>query len=287
MNYTVHTSQNGRNYQEDRYHMASCDNSIHLFAIMDGHGGSSCATFVSDRLSYIFKNECKHNSGEIFDKFENYIIQISHEWDDKTLKPSNMDTSILYRKHNFSSDKSQCNELNRSLKHSSDTSGCTFIGLVIDQVRNQFKILNIGDSRVIWKTSNNEVRETKDHKPYSGQLAVENVSGTLRIGGTLAVGRTIGDNTEECFGYVSHKPDVYTGTIVPKHTKFMLASDGIYDVGDVTSDFYTHVMELKSASDVFEYTKRKFKDHICKYTKQCTHNTVVLDDNTTVILVSL
>jgi serine/threonine protein phosphatase PrpC len=174
-----------------------------------------------------------------------------------------------------------------ALEHSTDPSGCTFIGLIIDENRNKFKILNIGDSRAIYKTGNGKIYETKDHKPYHGQLAVENVSGTLRIGGTLAVGRTIGDNTKDCFGYVSHKATMYQGTIVPGHTKFILASDGIYDIADITSsDFYTHIMNLETAKDVFEFTKKRFKEHICKYTKKCTHD-VVLDDNTTVIVVTI
>jgi serine/threonine protein phosphatase PrpC len=284
--FSAHTSQNGREYQEDRYHIDSCDDKVHLFAIMDGHGGSECAEYVRSRLNNIFKNECRTNSEKIFTNFERYIVQISHEWDKKTLHPSNINTNILYTRHDYSiSDAKECNELNRSLKRSSNTSGCTFIGLVIDKTSNRFKILNIGDSRVIWKIGN-QIFETKDHKPSSTQLSVENVQGTLRIGGTLAVGRTIGDNTPECFGYVSHKADVYTGIIKKGLTKFILASDGIYDIESIdTLHFYKQIMECNSAEEVFKYTKKTYTKYISKYVKNTTN--VKLDDNTTVIVVSI
>jgi serine/threonine protein phosphatase PrpC len=287
MEHSVHTSQNNRSYQEDRYHYGTCDGRIHLFAIMDGHGGSGCAEFVRKQLKHIFENECKRDSSQIFTSFERYIVNISHAWDKKTLETTNIDTSILYTKRDYTNaNAKKCKRLNNLFRGASDKSGCTFIGLIIDSTTNHFKILNIGDSRVIWKI-NNEIFETKDHKPSLTQLSVEDVDGTLRIGGTLAVGRTIGDNTPECFGYVSHKADVYTGVIKRGATKFILASDGIYDIESIhEGDFYNKIMACNTAEQVFNYTEKSFNKYIRKYIKKQV-NDVKLDDNTTVIMVSL
>jgi len=58
---------------------------------------------------------------------------------------------------------------------------------------------------------------------------IQDDDGTLRVNGDLAVGRTIGDNTELLTGCLMREPFVYTFTYSKDTLKLIMASDGLWD----------------------------------------------------------
>lgn len=197
-----YSKQGRRNYMEDK--MIIKNNNEHIYAaVYDGHGGITCANYLT-RMLYknILYEKKKYNNNNI-----NNITKI--------LKTAFRKTDNDFLKLN---------------KKSGSTANIIFI----DKKTNLFYIANTGDSRSFLCNNNNHIYPLSiDHKPNNikekkrilklpNSFIIDN-----RINGILAMSRSFGDKSLK--QWVIVKPDIFYGFF--KNIKFIvLATDGLYDV---------------------------------------------------------
>lgn len=193
-------TQGKRQYMED-FNIIFENNDYLLTAILDGHGGKSCALFIKNHFVPTFQKYMK--------KHQNDIKQ-SLYWTAIELQNIILNTKFT-------------------------TSGSTCNVIVIDKKTNKVYASNIGDSRAILCDLDGFVHQiTKDHSLTDpGEYAmVYRHNGWVennRVNGILSTSRSFGDiNIAK---YMSAIPDIYEENNRNIHL-IMQSSDGILDVMD-------------------------------------------------------
>merc|ERR1719424_2137605 len=169
-----------RSSMEDA-HVIHMDETWGFFGVFDGHGGSACSSFITDRMK------------------EELVNQGLPENNDKV--------------------RDMCFALDQEFLDSGNSSGSTgtFVIVELPQVEAEKFVLrvgNVGDSRVLLGRADGTMVQgpgtdgalTIDHKPdlpseadrivRSGGL-VHNVKGVMRVNGDLAVSRAFGDRNHK------------------------------------------------------------------------------------------
>lgn len=220
--------QGSREYQEDMFDIELINGYLYI-GLFDGHNGDYVSKFLKENL----KKEIRQRLNSI--PMES-IIDIN---DNKTIP------KIIYD----SLEKIQ-NSLNKEKFHVGSTA------LIVLKNKNRIYIANTGDSRGIVSNHNEIITITEDHNPYlerefkrvtnnEGKI-IQDQSGLLRVMGTLALTRAMGD--EYLQKYITWKPDLYSISLKDSDNIIILASDGIWDVYK-SEDLFNFINTNKSMID--------------------------------------
>ncbi|XP_027163190.1 probable protein phosphatase 2C 76 [Coffea eugenioides] len=173
-----------------------------LFGIFDGHGGSRAAEFLREHL---FENLMKHPE---FIANTKLAISETYQQTDVDFLESEKDT--------FRDD-------------GSTASTAVLVG-------NHLYVANVGDSRTIISKAGRAIPLSEDHKPNRSdeRKRIENAggvvmwAGTWRVGGVLAMSRAFGNRMLKQF--VVAEPEIQDLEVDEELELLVLASDGIWDV---------------------------------------------------------
>ncbi|CAK9318200.1 unnamed protein product [Citrullus colocynthis] len=173
-----------------------------LFGIFDGHGGSRAAEFLKDHL---FENLMKHP------KFL-------------------MDTKLAISETYQQTDAEFLNSEKDTLRDDGSTASTALL------VGNHLYVANVGDSRTIISKGGEAIPLSEDHKPNrtDERRRIENAggvvmwAGTWRVGGVLAMSRAFGNKMLKQF--VVADPDIQDLEVDKDIELLVLASDGLWDV---------------------------------------------------------
>lgn len=173
-----------------------------LFGIFDGHGGSRAAEYLKEHL---FENLMKHPQ---FLTDTKLAISESYKQTDSDFLDSERET---YR------------------DDGSTASTAVLVG-------NHLYVANVGDSRTIISKDGIAIPLSEDHKPNRSdeRKRIENAggvimwAGTWRVGGVLAMSRAFGNRMLKQF--VVAEPEIQDLEIDVEFELLVLASDGLWDV---------------------------------------------------------
>ena len=235
--------QGVRLYMEDRMVIAELGKDIWLYGILDGHAGYAAAEWFSENIPLKLQRNLKQLEGTryVFTHIKQIIIDTILELDKEWFNAHNLSHPFTYN------------------------AGTTFTGALITYY--DIITINVGDSRTIIRTPDNEIISTKDHKPgdpeerkrivKEGGNVTPDGAGILRVNGILAMSRALGDNSlklknkpSEYAGinaYVSPLPDV-TKITKQKGDVIVMASDGLFDVIENEEVFRTYNRYVKEGS---------------------------------------
>lgn len=253
----VITSPNSRTYMEDHFTCYESDN-IDIYAVYDGHGGSNIVDFTETNLyQHLYRDliNAKVNDN-IINIIQSTIIKF--------------DQNLYYLYPN-------------------DKSGTT-INILL-RLRDQWYLVNLGDSRSITLCQDGHIVVTKDHKPNNRDeyVRIINSGGFIirsRINGTLSLSRALGDfdeGTKLMMGRymgisspLSPLPDIYPLPTPP--IKSVIATDGFWDYigSDEISDILIWTVQHNKSIDNPIYNM--FRKVI---------NDITSKDNVTVITVNV
>ncbi|VFQ58265.1 unnamed protein product [Cuscuta campestris] len=175
---------------------------ICLFGIFDGHGGSRAAEYLKQNL---FGNLLKHPE---FVTNTKCAISETYQQTDKDFLNSEKDT----------------------LRDDGSTASTAVL------VGNHLYVANVGDSRTIISRKGKAIALSDDHKPNRSdeRKRIENAggiimwAGTWRVGGVLAMSRAFGNRMLKQF--VVAEPEIQEQAIDEELELLVLASDGLWDV---------------------------------------------------------
>ncbi|KAE8650646.1 probable protein phosphatase 2C 76 [Cucumis sativus] len=173
-----------------------------LFGIFDGHGGSRAAEFLKDHL---FENLMKHP---------------------KFLTDTKLAISETYQQ----TDAEFLNSEKDTLRDDGSTASTALL------VGNHLYVANVGDSRTIISKGGEAIPLSEDHKPNrtDERRRIENAggvvmwAGTWRVGGVLAMSRAFGNKMLKQF--VVADPDIQDLEVDKDIELLVVASDGLWDV---------------------------------------------------------
>ncbi|PIN16157.1 Serine/threonine protein phosphatase [Handroanthus impetiginosus] len=176
--------------------------SVCLFGIFDGHGGSRAAEFLKEHL---FENLMKHPE---FITNTKLAISDTYQQTDRDFLESEKDT--------FRDD-------------GSTASTAVLVG-------NHLYVANVGDSRTIISKAGKAIALSEDHKPNRSdeRKRIESAggvvmwAGTWRVGGVLAMSRAFGNRMLKQF--VVAEPEIQEQEVDQDLELLVLASDGLWDV---------------------------------------------------------
>ncbi|KAK9075375.1 hypothetical protein SSX86_003698 [Deinandra increscens subsp. villosa] len=190
---------------EDCFDVKTCKidgQTVCLFGIFDGHGGSRAAEYLKQNL---FINLMKHP---------------------EFMKNTKMALSETYQQTD--------SDFLESEKDNSRDDGSTASTAVL--VGNRLYVANVGDSRTIISKAGKAIPLSEDHKPNRSdeRERIENAggvvmwAGTWRVGGVLAMSRAFGNRMLKQF--VVAEPDIQEQELCEEFELLVLASDGLWDV---------------------------------------------------------
>ncbi|XAR52236.1 Phosphoprotein phosphatase [Bertholletia excelsa] len=173
-----------------------------MFGVFDGHGGSRAAEFLKEHL---FDNLMKHPQ---FLTDTKLAISETYQQTDMAFLESEKDT--------FRDD-------------GSTASTAVMVG-------NHLYVANVGDSRTIVSKAGRAIPLSEDHKPNRSdeRKRIESAggvvmwAGTWRVGGVLAMSRAFGNRLLK--QYVVADPEIQDQEIDEEFELLVLASDGLWDV---------------------------------------------------------
>ncbi|KAL6320768.1 hypothetical protein AAG906_008768 [Vitis piasezkii] len=173
-----------------------------LFGIFDGHGGSRAAEFLKEHL---FENLMKHPE---FMTNTKLAISETYQQTDMNFLDAERDT---YR------------------DDGSTASTAVLVG-------NHLYVANVGDSRAVISKAGKAIPLSEDHKPNRSdeRKRIENAggvvmwAGTWRVGGVLAMSRAFGNRMLK--QYVVAEPEIQDQEVDEELELLVLASDGLWDV---------------------------------------------------------
>ncbi|OMO99628.1 phosphatase 2C (PP2C)-like protein [Corchorus capsularis] len=173
-----------------------------MFGIFDGHGGSRAAEYLKQHL---FENLMKHPQ---FMTDTKLAITETYQQTDADFLDSERDS---YR------------------DDGSTASTAVLVG-------NHLYVANVGDSRTIISKAGKAIPLSEDHKPNRSdeRKRIENAggvvmwAGTWRVGGVLAMSRAFGNRMLKQF--VVAEPEIQDKEIDEEIELLVLASDGLWDV---------------------------------------------------------
>ncbi|RVW26718.1 putative protein phosphatase 2C 76 [Vitis vinifera] len=210
-----------------------------LFGIFDGHGGSRAAEFLKEHL---FENLMKHP-----EFMTNTKLAIS-EFKFSNSQLLCMIFSVHYQDcvfvalcvydnfHKLAGETYQQTDMN-FLDAERDTyrdDGSTASTAVL--VGNHLYVANVGDSRAVISKAGKAIPLSEDHKPNRSdeRKRIENAggvvmwAGTWRVGGVLAMSRAFGNRMLK--QYVVAEPEIQDQEVDEELELLVLASDGLWDV---------------------------------------------------------
>ena len=205
--------------------------SYHLFAVMDGHGGSEVAQYVQCYLP----NYIKENPNIKTKKWKELFTTSFSTVDQSLLTEDGQAKLVEYSKKNQPDEFRFVSEA-EIYKHV----GCTLcMGMIADS---EIIVANSGDSRCVLGVKGKAVDMSVDHKPELDveRKRIEAAKGFVednRVNGNLNLSRSIGD-----FEYKSDKtlnpeqqqviylPDVKVAKLSPDVDFMVIACDGIWEV---------------------------------------------------------
>jgi protein phosphatase 1L len=247
--------QGPRRSMEDRslaaqltVHVGGQDETVTLWGVFDGHGGSGCAEFVKWAVCETLKGKLeKYNSERFSDAGILSALKMT---------PVHLD------------------------KNYAGIAGTTFTMAV--EIQGRIYADNTGDSRIILQNGEGEtVQLTEDAKPLSERYSkgiLRRDGGVLcgRVGGRLAVARAIGDDHIEG---LTARPKVtfVTTKDLAKNAYLVLASDGLWDAAS-SSNVGKAVKDMRRAGAKPEEMARALVDEAHDFASM---------DNITVIVVKL
>lgn len=190
---------------EDFFDVKTCKingQTVCLFGIFDGHGGSRAAEYLKENL---FKNLMNHPE---FLTNTRVAISETYQQTDSDFLESGKDT--------FRDD-------------GSTASTAVLVG-------NHLYVANVGDSRTVISKSGKAIPLSEDHKPNRSdeRKRIENAggvvmwAGTWRVGGVLAMSRAFGNRMLKQF--VVAEPEIQEQELDEEFELLVLASDGLWDV---------------------------------------------------------
>ncbi|GLU24387.1 hypothetical protein SLE2022_403270 [Rubroshorea leprosula] len=173
-----------------------------MFGIFDGHGGSRAAEYLKEHL---FENLMRHPQ---FMTDTKTAISETYQRTDKEFLDSERDT---YR------------------DDGSTASTAVLVG-------SHLYVANVGDSRTIISKAGKAIPLSEDHKPNRSdeRERIESAggvvmwAGTWRVGGVLAMSRAFGNRMLKRF--VVAEPEIQDQEICEDLELLVLASDGLWDV---------------------------------------------------------
>ncbi|KAI3735392.1 hypothetical protein L6452_14888 [Arctium lappa] len=190
---------------EDFYDVKTCKingQTVCLFGIFDGHGGSRAAEYLKENL---FKNLMNHPE---FLTNTRVAISETYQQTDSDFLESGKDT--------FRDD-------------GSTASTAVLVG-------NHLYVANVGDSRTVISKAGKAIPLSEDHKPNRSdeRKRIESAggvvmwAGTWRVGGVLAMSRAFGNRMLKQF--VVAEPEIQEQELDEEFELLVLASDGLWDV---------------------------------------------------------
>ncbi|KAJ9552950.1 hypothetical protein OSB04_016995 [Centaurea solstitialis] len=190
---------------EDFYDVKTCKingQTVCLFGIFDGHGGSRAAEYLKENL---FKNLMNHPE---FLTNTRVAISETYQQTDSDFLESGKDT--------FRDD-------------GSTASTAVLVG-------NHLYVANVGDSRTVISKAGKAIALSDDHKPNRSdeRKRIESAggvvmwAGTWRVGGVLAMSRAFGNRMLKQF--VVAEPEIQEQELDEEFELLVLASDGLWDV---------------------------------------------------------
>jgi protein phosphatase 1L len=194
-----------RSTMEDFYDVKASNidgQTVRMFGIFDGHGGSRAAEYLKEHL---FDNLMKHPQ---FLTDTKLALSETYKQTDVAFLESEKDT---YR------------------DDGSTASTAVLVG-------NHLYVANVGDSRTIVSKSGKAIALSDDHKPNRSdeRKRIESAggvimwAGTWRVGGVLAMSRAFGNRMLKQF--VVAEPEIQDLEIDNEAEFLVLASDGLWDV---------------------------------------------------------
>lgn len=232
-NYTIgqiyvdhHTLQGQRDYQEDRLFVNQNDKHI-IFGVFDGHGGDTCSEFCVTTFPKLVSDMILKTKFSHAKVLEHAITKTIKQWDKFSIGCSITEDEKKTKFFETVDDT--------EFEISGKSSGTTAVCGIYDKRTRKMNIVNLGDSRAVWRLSDSPVIwSTVDHavpkqpRNVNETIPVTNVDG--RLNGDLAMSRSIGDNTRELLGAINRSPDIYTIKLKKKQTGlFVIGSDGLFD----------------------------------------------------------
>ncbi|XP_042505279.1 probable protein phosphatase 2C 76 [Macadamia integrifolia] len=178
------------------------DQTVCLFGIFDGHGGSRAAEYLKEHL---FENLLKHP---------------------KFMTDTKLAISETYQKTDMDFLDAESNTYRDD---GSTASTAVLVG-------NHLYVANVGDSRAVVSKAGKAIPLSEDHKPNRSdeRKRIESAggvvmwAGTWRVGGVLAMSRAFGNRLLKQF--VVAEPEIQEQEIDDEFECLVLASDGIWDV---------------------------------------------------------
>ena len=172
----------------------SFNDSMSIFAVCDGHGGSATAHFCARAICLAFRDLHEFSESAVTACIESIVSDVKQQ--------------------NFKD-------------------GTTLSMILLAKETREIISVNIGDSRTVLLSDTGDVRfATKDHKPNDRNELERILTGHgkvigQRVDGQLAVARTIGDF--HVHG-VSHEPTVTRLSLLPSDKWILIGCDGVFDV---------------------------------------------------------
>nr|XP_043617661.1 probable protein phosphatase 2C 76 [Erigeron canadensis] len=190
---------------EDFFDIKTCKidgQTVCLFGIFDGHGGSRAAEYLKQNL---FNKLMDHP--EFMTDTKKAISETYRQTDSDFLE---------------------------SEKDNSGDDGSTASTAVL--VGNHLYVANVGDSRTVISKAGKAIALSEDHKPNrtDERKRIESAggvvmwAGTWRVGGVLAMSRAFGNRMLKQF--VVAEPDIQEQELSEEFELLVLASDGLWDV---------------------------------------------------------
>ena len=206
-------NQNHRNYMEDRFsiliNFPNNDNCKALFAIFDGHGGSSVSEYLCKNYINIFLKLCE--------KFENKNYE------------------KIFQKSFYSLDE-EIKKIPGSNKMGS-TGTIILITKETDQILGSQKIIycaNIGDTNCELFSKNNCKKISYEHRcnDLNEEKRIKKKNGNIingRLGGIISITRSFGDFNLKDFGLICEPSVNKVNVSFNDRYYLILATDGVWD----------------------------------------------------------
>lgn len=175
---------------------------VYLFGVFDGHGGSRAAEYLKEHL---FENLMKHPQ----------FITDTKKAITETYKKT--DSDFLHAESN-------------SLRDDGSTASTAIL------IGQHLYVANVGDSRAVMSKAGKAIPLSDDHKPNRSdeRQRIEDAggviawAGTWRVGGVLAMSRAFGNRLLK--RYVVAEPEIQEQDVDEELELLVLASDGLWDV---------------------------------------------------------
>jgi len=216
---------------------SSADNTVHVFGVCDGHGGSAVSGWLKNNLGPIIERQLRNGD----------TLQVAFQVAQATME----------------------RELGSAQVNEQGSTACV---AVLFPKNNAFFVANCGDSRaILLKQSASRAgdvgsisvqRITRDHKPSDPdeKMRIENKGGSVltrgdevaRVSGILAVSRSFGDGTLRSDG-LTEIPDVFGPFTLHADNptspqRVVLACDGLFDV--LSDELVAHTVSQVAAASM-------------------------------------